>query len=97
MQPEWERLLSALQADLNNCLQQTTDPLKIIECCFIKSEQYWTLVKNQVSQYRFPSTASEIHFFKQLKPAFTSQVEYYNLLYHVEIFKPVSVEDQRAF
>ena len=97
MQPEWEKLLSALQADLNNCLQQTTDPLKTIECCFIKSEQYWTLVKNQVSQHRFSSTTDEIRFFKHIKPAFTSQVEYYNLLYHVEIFKPVSAEDRRAF
>lgn len=97
MQPEWERLLNDLQAALSNCLQQSTEPLKSIECCFIQSEQYWTLVKNQISRYEFPSAADEIHFFKDLKPAFTSQVEYYNLLYHVEIFKPVSSEDLRAF
>jgi len=97
MQPEWERLHSELQAALTDCLQQSTDALKSIECCFIKSEQYWTLVKNQVNHYVFPAAADEIHFFKHIKPAFTSQVEYYNLLYHVEIFKPVSTEDLRAF
>lgn len=97
MQPDWERLHNQLQAALVNCLQQSADSLKTIECCFIQSEQHWTLLKNQISQYQFPSPADEIYFFKHLKPAFTSQVEYYNLLYHVEIFKPVSPEDLRAF
>jgi hypothetical protein len=98
MQPEWERLFVELQAVLQDCLYlPPDDPLKIIECCFIKSDQYWTKVKNQVSQYTFPAPEEEIHFFKHLKPAFTSEVEYYNLLYHVEIFKPVSAEDLRAF
>ena len=98
MQPEWERLLIELQAVLQDCLRlPPDDPLKIIECCFIKSDQYWMKVKNQVSIFSFPSAAEEIHFFKYLKPSFTSEVEYYNLLYHVEIFKPLSAEDLRSF
>ncbi|MBS1564485.1 MAG: RteC domain-containing protein, partial [Bacteroidetes bacterium] len=54
-------------------------------------------VKNEVSNYAFPSAEEEIRFFREIKPAFTSEVEYYNLLYHVEIFKPVSREELLAF
>jgi len=97
MQPEWEKLFSELQAALQDCRLESPDPLKIIECCFIKSDQYWSRIKTAVACHRFSSAAEEIYFFKHLKPSFTSQVEYYNLLYHVEIFKPVSTDELRSF
>src|SRR5882757_6212741 len=97
MQPEWEKLFSELQAALQDCRLESPDPLKIIECCFIKSDQYWSRIKTEVAGHRFSSAAEEIYFFKHLKPSFTSQVEYYNLLYHVEIFKPVSTDELRSF
>src|SRR6202040_4359461 len=34
------------------------------------------------------SKEDEIEFYKKVKPLFKSQIEFYNLLYQAEIFKP---------
>jgi hypothetical protein len=37
----------------------------------------------------FEDEKEEIDFFRSIKPKITSEVEYYSLLYHTELFKPV--------
>jgi hypothetical protein len=59
-----------------------------IECCFQICVKYWGQVKERIIHYEFNNCKEEIEFFKMVKPLFTSKIEYYNLLYHAELFEP---------
>jgi hypothetical protein len=61
--------------------------------CYKISIEYWTRIKDQVRQEQFADEAEEIWFFKFLKPKFTSLIEYYTMVYHAELFMPVTEEE----
>src|SRR5687767_8427834 len=61
----------------------------MVECCFHKAERHWRVLADQVASIEFATPKEEIHFFKDFKPLFTSEIEYYNMVYHSEVFKPV--------
>lgn len=63
--------------------------LEKIEACFKCSLDYWGQVKQLVKRRDFPSPVEEIHFFKKVKPLFTSLIEYYTHRYHAVLFMPV--------
>jgi hypothetical protein len=70
-------------------IAQTDHPfIHQIENAYIVSFHHWLLVTKKMSAYTFIHEQEEILFFKKIKPLFTSQIEYYNLLYHFELFKP---------
>jgi len=60
---------------------------KIIDC-FLLCGTYWDQLRDLVSEYHFKVRQEEIHFFKILKPTFTSEMEYYSLLCQADMFKP---------
>ena len=43
-----------------------------------------------LEDFKFPSDKDEIDFYKNVKPLFKSQLDYYNLVYHAELFKPMT-------
>ena len=45
-------------------------------------------VKKYVSKNNFKSETEEIHFFKELKPHFTSKLIYFNMIYKIEMKRP---------
>ncbi len=51
------------------------------------AERYWGVLRAEISCHEFVNTEEEIKFFKYIKPRFTSEVEYYSLLYHAELFR----------
>jgi len=75
--------------DLENCRKKNLVFIAEVECCFHICERYWARLRNEVVHYVFEDEKEEIDFFKIIKPKFTSEVEYYSLLYHAELFKPV--------
>jgi hypothetical protein len=50
--------------------------------------RHWHQVKQKLIGYHFTNEGQEIEFFKNLKPLFTSEIEYYALLYHSLLFEP---------
>lgn len=62
--------------------------LAFLEDCYQLCVQCWGQVKHLFEVEPPADLAAEIQFFKIIKPTFTSQVNYYALLYHAELFKP---------
>jgi hypothetical protein len=68
-----------------------------IECCYQLSSNYWLRLTQMVSRYHFHSEEEEIDFFKRVNPLFTSEIEYYKLLFHATIFTPPDDLEARKF
>jgi len=77
-----------LRADVDQCGQRDVPELERIECCFRTASVYWTNMLEELSQYRFATEEEEIDFFRNIKPLFTSQIEFYTLIYQGMLFKP---------
>lgn len=58
------------------------DIIKIIECCFQVAANYWEVIKNYLHANSFGETKHEIYFFKNIKPAFTSERNFLSLACH---------------
>lgn len=68
-----------------------------VEECFIIAGNYWSELRSAVSDYKFATDEEEILFFKTVKPLFTSELEYFSLLYHSFLFCPFDPERQKHF
>ena len=86
---EWFNLYDAMIRDMDDCSRRGDDPKTLIECCFSIAQDYWIRIESGMEDLRYESRDEEILFYKEIKPMFKSHIEYYNLLYHAEIFKPV--------
>jgi len=77
-----------MQADVCKCRQQETPELQWVECCFRAAAGFWLHLREALENYHFNSEEEEIDFFKNVKPLFTSQIEFYTLIYQGILFKP---------
>ena len=84
---EGNELYASLEAAIEACSTQIGPPIAVIECCFQAASHYWDLLKIRLNGYAFPSEAAEIFFFRNIKPLFTSAIEYYGLLAYAQLFK----------
>lgn len=62
-----------------------------MESCFQIAYSAWSEVKQNLTSYQFKNDQCEIEFFKDLKPLFTSEILYYELLYHAVVFEPPGI------
>ena len=76
-----------MQKELQGC-NQNSCCYKAIEASFRVANKYWNLVKERLHNYQFKMEQAEIEFFKVLKPKFTSEIEYYILLFQGLLFEP---------
>lgn len=90
-------LYKNLQQDLLRCKKTTPLFEAQVETCFQVAYRYWKEVKENLSSYEFKNDRCEIEFFKQCKPKFTSEIEYYELLYHAVVFEPPATGDAILF
>ena len=77
-----------MQTELKQCEHSKSCMHKMVECCFIIANLHWNKIKQKLVCYRFEKEEHEIDFFKHTKPRFTSEIEYYCLLYHSLLFEP---------
>ena len=82
--------------ELKDTNREGLSAIKEIERCFQICYTYWSQIRRQVIGFHFKQIEEEIRFFKTLKPLFTSQMEYYNLLYYVQVFQPQQGEEERT-
>ena len=80
-------LYETMLVDMDYCRKKELGMQKEIECCFMIAEKYWSLLQEEVAKHEFKTAADEIIFFKTIKPLFTSEMEYYTLRYHAQLFK----------
>ena len=64
--------------------------MEMIEACFKSSLDQWGKVCKQVKAGGFGDVGEEIRFFREVKPAFSSYIEYYTFRYHAILFAPVN-------
>lgn len=91
-----EKMYKMLRRELDECLIHGPCK-KSIEQCFIIAGNYWSELKAAVAEYKFRSLEEEIYFFKTVKPLFTTELEYYSLLYHTMLFCPLDAVRQKQF
>jgi hypothetical protein len=90
------KFYSLLKAELETCMKEGSFQ-KAVENCFLTAGNYWSELRATVAEYKFQSVDDEMEFFKQVKPLFTSELEYYSLLYHTLLFCPNDVDEQKRF
>jgi hypothetical protein len=88
MQDPWPPLFDALCLELGRIRQGTAPGSEQTEVCFKSCLHHWGLVKESVSRAGFENDASEVHFFKQVKPLFTGLLEFYHYVYFDQLFRP---------
>jgi hypothetical protein len=86
-------LYDSLQQELRCCKEKNLCIVAETEYCYTTANKYWELLKHEVSEYEFEKIEEEIEFFKKGKPLFTSEIVYYEFLYHIEFFKPEKQEE----
>ncbi len=87
-----------LLKDISFCRAKELAPLQEIECCFHMAERYWAMVRADLVNYEFEIEEEEIKFFKEIKPLFRAEAEYFSLRYHAQLFRDqTTLEDQPAF
>lgn len=96
MNQEAKQLYVQLRQDIALCKQKGMDCQTKCECCFQIAEKYWKLLKERLKEYMFENTTDEIEFFKQIKPLFIAEIEYYRLLLNTTHFRPEDNEIEEA-
>lgn len=80
----YQQLLAALAS----CEEGTASEIEKVESSFKCSLDHWGKIQKHIKQNGFSSPSEEIHFFKNIKPKFTSHIEYYTCRYHALLFMP---------
>jgi hypothetical protein len=88
MKKRAEYLYSHLLQDMDHCKRKGFDTKREAECCFHIADKYWAILKHEVVHYDFSNEQDEIDFFRVIKPKFTSEIEYYNLVFHMSLPLP---------
>lgn len=81
-------LLSELNEQLNFIDLEIDNPIKKCEKAIEVILASIANLKKTVSKNSFKSDTEEIHFFKDIKPQFTSKLIYYNMVYKIEMKRP---------
>ena len=87
MRKHYEDFYQSLQENLAS-IKKDAGGISWIESCFQQAIFHWERVKEKVLKDGFDSEEDEIYFFKKTKHLFTSEIEYYSLIYHVHVFDP---------
>ncbi|WP_452602499.1 RteC domain-containing protein [Pontimicrobium sp. MEBiC06410] len=81
-------LLIDLNEQLNFVNIEIDDPIEICEQAIGITLKSLEKLKKLIQKHNFKSQDSEIIFFKEIKPQFTSKLIYYNKIYKIETKKP---------
>jgi hypothetical protein len=97
MKQRCEQLYRSLLKDIDDCSQKYSCLQDQIEHSFVICNRYLAIIRQEAESYVFKTSADEIYFFRQIKPLFTAEVEYYGFYYHAQLFKagisdPVKIE-----
>jgi len=88
MSPEYQAYYHQLLAAIALHRDTGDGEMEKVEACFKSSLESWSKVRKEVKSHDFTSTEEEVRFFKEIKPLFTSYIEYYTYCYHALLFMP---------
>jgi len=88
MSQDHDEYYQQLLAALASCEEGAASEIEKVESSFKCSLDHWGKLQKRIKQNGFSSPTEEIHFFKKIKPRFTSHIEYYTCRYHALLFMP---------
>ena len=88
MSPEYQEYYHQLLATIEGQNESEKPEMEKIEGCFKACLECWGRIRKLVKQEGFKDMREEIFFFKEVKPLFTSYIEYYTNCYHALLFMP---------
>ena len=91
MQERFNHLYEGMMSDVLRLLQTELPELKRVESCYRITTKYWTKVKAICSETSFANSGEEIEFFRCVRPQFTSQIEFYLILYEAMLMVPKNI------
>jgi hypothetical protein len=97
MNANFLELYEGLVRDINAILKKDSSDKEKMESCFRCGIEHWNRLKEKIKHEGFDSDAEEIHFFKDIKPRFTGEIEYYTQRYHAILFLPESDKQAQQF
>lgn len=84
----WESLYEEMEAKLKDVFLQEERFLPRTQRCILITEEYLEKLRDCCLGQKFGSQQEEIHFFKTVKPKFTSKLMYNIYLYNLEYRRP---------
>jgi hypothetical protein len=88
MKANFLELYEELVRDINAILKKNSTEKEKMESCFRCAIEHWNSLKEKIKSEGFDSDEEEIHFFKNIKPRFTGEIEYHTQRYHAILFLP---------
>ena len=82
------QLYVQMQDDIRQLQQFSKTEILLIEDSFNIARRYWFDIESRLESYSFKHKADEMYFYRNIKPLFTSVMEYYCLRYKAVLFKP---------
>lgn len=73
--------LNFIDLEVDNTLKKCEKAIEVILASIVN-------LKKVVTKNSFKTDGEEIHFFKEVKPQFTSKLIYYNMVYKIEMKRP---------
>jgi hypothetical protein len=95
MNQKYLQFYTDMQNDIERIKELDLPELNIIELCFKCTGNYWDTLAKWLRVNGFDNKAEEIDFFKNAKPRFTGQIEYYTQVYRSLLFLPNTDKDEQ--
>src|SRR5689334_9574083 len=93
MNQKYQLLYSDMQKDIARCEGLDLPEGEWVTACFWIAHSYWERLKKNIDPTKFDSEKDEIDFFRNVKPQFTSHIEYYTIVSEALICVPQKRED----
>jgi hypothetical protein len=93
----WQAHYQEMLQELNHCRRLHFSAPSRTAYCFKICMDHWQKIQKHIATHTFASQTEEIHFFKIVKPKYTSLIEYYTMVYHAELFRPPGDEELQLF
>ena len=97
MKAQYDQLYEEMIAEISWCQQVQMPETENVASCFWVAKNYWEELKKKIKGRRFKSEVQEINFFKNIKPKFTAQIQYFATLSEALLFVPADKEYQLSY
>ena len=97
MKEQFDILHKQMLTDIERCLSLELPEVEKIESAYRIAQNYWERVKKTVTDEFLVSESNEIDFFRNIKPRFTSHIEYFLIIYQAVLFLTDHPENQIGY
>jgi hypothetical protein len=86
------QLYDEMLAEIKACKKEKSNEEERIQTCFEIAGNYKEKINEAVRNHDFMNSTDEIYFFRNVKPLFHAEVEFYTYCYHITLFKTKELE-----